>query len=234
MASKETVVAVGDIHFPWHSRRTISAIYKIIEEIKPTVIVQMGDLYDLFSFSRFPRTQNIYGPQSELKLARREAEKFWASVKEVAPKAKCYQLLGNHDDRAGKRALEKAPELEHFVKAGVRSLMEFEGVITLDDSREVLMINGIGYHHGFRSGYGAHARANLCSMVVGHTHRGYMLPIKLENKTIFELNVGFCGNRHAVPLSYGEQRRFSNWTLGVGVIDALGARFVPLETEETR
>lgn len=231
---RETIVAIGDIHFPWHSRRTLAAIMKIIKEVKPTIVVQIGDLYDLFAFSRFPRTQNIYGPQQELKLARKDAEIFWATVKANAPRATCYQLWGNHELRAVKRALENAPELEHFVKHGVKSLMEFSGVDLVADDREVLMIDGVGYHHGYRTALGAHARSNLCSMVVGHTHRGGVIPVKLEHKTIWELNVGFCANRFAVPLSYGEQRRFSNWTLGVGIIDHLGPRFVPLETEERR
>ncbi len=231
---RETVIAIGDIHFPWHSRRTLAAIFKIIKEVKPDVIVQMGDLYDMFSFSRFPRTRNIYGPQQELKNARRDAEIFWHTVKSCAPKATRYQLFGNHEDRLVKRALENAPELEHFAKQGLRSLMQFDGVDLLDDSREVLMIDGVGYHHGYLSGLGAHARANLNSMVVGHTHRGGTHFIKLEHEMIWELNVGFCANRHAVPMSYGEQRRFSNWTLGVGIVDELGPRFVPLDTEEKR
>ncbi len=231
----KTVLAVGDLHKPWHSRRTLLAIYEAIRRIKPDIVIQMGDLYDLFSWTRFPRSVNIYTPAQELTLARKDAELFWSSVKHAAPrKCRYIQLLGNHDDRAVKLALSKAPELEHFVSEGVRSLMRFPNVETVDDSKEVYMIDGIGYHHGYLLRPGDHARAHLCRMVTAHTHYGYVMPLKLETGIIWELGVGFAANRFAKPLSYAAQRRFSRCTLGYGVIDRYGPRFYPLNTEEDR
>ncbi len=226
------VFAIGDVHDPWSSKKTMSAIYRAIRRLKPDIVIQMGDRYDLFSWSKFPRTQNLYTPEQELKLGRRDAEKFWATIQEAAPKAKCIQLWGNHDDRALKRTLEKSPELEHFVRDGMASIMRFERVLTIPDSREVYMIDGVGYHHGYLAAPGAHARASLCNMVVAHTHYGCVIPIKLENKIIWELNCGYVANRFAVPMSYAAQRRFSRSTLGYGWIDADGPRFIPLNTEE--
>lgn len=226
-------MAIGDMHAPWQSRKTLAAIYRAIRKHEPAVIVQMGDLYDLFSFSRFPRTYNIYTPRQELELGRKDNELFWRTVKDCAPTAKCMQLWGNHDLRAVKRALSGAPELEQFTRDGIHTLMEFPGVELVKDSAEVIEIDQVGYHHGYLSKLGDHAKMNMCSMVVAHSHTGGMLPIKLEHETIFELNCGFVANRFAVPLSYGEQRRFSRWTLGYGLVDEFGARFVPLNTEES-
>lgn len=193
----------------------------------------MGDLFDMFSFSRFPRSLNIYTPQQELAIGRKDAELFWSSVKYAAPKrTHLIQLLGNHEDRIVKLALSKAPELEDFAKQGVRSLMRFENVETVDDSKEVYSIDGVFYNHGYLLQPGAHARANLACMVTAHTHYGCVVPVKLEKEQIWELNVGFAANRFAKPLSYAQQRRFSRWTLGYGVIDEYGPRFYPLNTEE--
>lgn len=226
------VLAIGDFHAPWQSNKTVRAIIKAIEREQPQVVIQMGDLFDLFSYTRFPRSFNVYPPEQELKLARQDAENLWAAVKAAAPKAKCYQLWGNHDDRAVKSALAKAPELEHFVKAGMASLMKFDGVELVADSREELMIDGVAYMHGFRMGLGAHARFNLCSTVTAHTHYGCVIPVKLENKIIWELNVGYVGDRFAAPMSYAAQRKFSRWTLGYGIVDSGGPIFRPLDTEE--
>lgn len=229
---RKTVLAIGDLHKPWHSRATLLAIYRAIRRIKPDVVIQMGDLYDLFSFTRFPRTHNVYTPSQELTLARKDAELFWQSVKYAAPKnCKRIQLWGNHDDRAVKSALSRSPELEHFVAEGMASLMKFPGVQTVDDSRHVLMIDGVGYHHGYLLNPGAHARANLCNMVCAHTHYGCVIPLKLEDRIIWELNVGFGADRFAKPLGYAPQRRFSRSTLGFGVVDPYGPRFYPLQTE---
>lgn len=226
------VMAIGDAHMPWHSRATMRAIYADMRVLKPDIVIQMGDLYDLFSFSRFPRTYNVYTPQQELELGRKDAELFWSTVQDCAPQARRIQIWGNHDTRAVRKALSNAPELEMFASQGMRSLMQFDGVELVSDSAEVLMIDGVGYHHGYRAGYGMHARMNLCSMVTAHTHMGYVLPIKLEHQIIWELNAGFVANRFAVPMSYAEQRRFSRSTLGYGWVDEFGPRFVPLDSEE--
>lgn len=222
------VLVIGDLHSPFHSRRALLEIYDVIRRRKPQIVVQIGDLYDFFSWGRFPRTHNIYTPAQELKLGRKGAETLWHMVKQAAPKAERIQLFGNHDERPVKRALEKAPELEEWTKAGVKGLMTFPGVELVSDFKDVMVIDGVGYHHGYLSTPGAHARAALRSMVVGHSHYGCVIPVNLENKLIWELNVGYVGNRYSVPMSYTQQRRFSRWTLGYGWIDGDGPAFCPL------
>lgn len=231
---KKTVIAIGDAHCPWASPRTLSAVYKLIAKVQPDIVIQMGDLMDAFSFSRFPRTMNGYSPQQELKLARRDGERLWNSVQDAAPKAKCIQLFGNHECRVVKKALADAPELEHFVEQGMKSIMQFENVELVDDSREVFMIEGVGYLHGYLLQPGAHSKSFGINTVTAHTHRGGVFPHKLERELIWELNVGFVANRHAGPLGYGPQRRFSNWTLGVGLITPEAPIFIPLNTEDGR
>ena len=57
-AKKDIIVAIGDTHFPFSSKKVINWIIEKI--IKPNAaqikaVVQMGDLYDLFSYSKFPK-----------------------------------------------------------------------------------------------------------------------------------------------------------------------------------
>lgn len=222
------------MHAPFHSRRTLRKICEHVEADPPDVLVQLGDLYDLFSWAKFPRTENLLTPQHELEQGRKDAEEFWLRLKKAAPRAKCFQLWGNHDDRMVKRTLERAPTLEAFVKAGVRSLMQFPAVELVEDSRDELIIDDVAYMHGFRTRLGDHAAYNRHNTVCGHSHVGGVVYIKQEKRVYWELNAGFIADRFSKPLSYTAQRRFSRWTLGYGRIDELGPRFIPLDTEEVR
>lgn len=232
--AKKRVVAIGDVHAPWHSKAYCDQVVAFIEARKPQVVVQVGDLYDLFSWGRFPRTLNIYTPAQELDEARRVGEELWARIRRAAPRAKCFQLWGNHDDRAVKNVISKSPEHEVFVSKGMKELMTFPGVTLTDSSRDELVIDGVVYIHGYLAYLGAHARFNQKNTVCGHTHYGGVLPINLDGRIIWELNVGFVGDRFAKPLSYTAQRRFSRWTPGVGEVDEWGPRFVPFQERRRR
>lgn len=204
------------------------AILALIGRLKPLHIVQLGDLYDFYSFSRFPRTHNLMTPLQEVEQGRKEAEAFWRDIRKAAgPKAECYQLIGNHDARPAKRVLEKAPELGHLVERGLSGLWDFKDVTTMPSDREELVLSGIVFHHGWRK-HGDHVKHNHQSTVVGHLHTGGTVFVAIKGETLFELNAGYIANPLAVPMSYGAQKRFRKETQGVGWIDDLGPRFIPL------
>ncbi len=225
---RRRVAAIGDCHFPWACKKTLLAVYKRLREFKPHIIIQLGDLYDLFSFTRFPRTHNLYTPRQELDLGQKDAALFWGSVAHACPRARRIQLWGNHDDRAVKCILSKAPEYEHIVAQHMQTLMRFPGVETVQDSGLVYFIDDVGYHHGYLLRGGAHAESFKHNIVVGHTHRGGVWPVMTEASQLWELNAGYVGDRFAKPLSFAAQRTFSRYTLGLGEIDEAGPRFVPL------
>lgn len=220
------VLIVGDTHFPWHHRGALSSLLELIAELNPDAIVQTGDLYDLFSFSKYPRSLNILTPNDELTQARLHAEFFWNEAHRLAPEAALYQLEGNHDQRAHKRALELFAAAEQFVEDGVRKLITFDHVDLVPGDQK-LEIDGVLYEHGYLK-FGAHAAANRQSTWCGHLHRGGVLFFP-EMGEVFEANAGWLGDLQAPCFGYAAQRRARpNTTLGVGVQDALGPRFVLL------
>jgi len=228
-----TVFVFGDAHFPWSDKRAVSRAIKELGKVnKETkgklIIVQIGDLYDLFSFSRFARSHNLMTPMQEIETARTQAEQFWQQVHKAAPGSTCYQLTGNHDVRPMRRALEIMPAMEHIVADHMKELMTFQGVATIHNTREELEIGNILYIHGYKTKLGDHARYNQCSVVCGHSHRGGTVFIPTFDNLIFELNVGYLGDRYSEALSYTAQKRMTTWTSGLGIIDHLGPRFVPL------
>ncbi len=107
-------------------------------------------------------------------------------------------------------------------------LYRFKGVHTVEDDREELIINGIIFMHGYRSRAGDHMRYNGKSTVVGHSHTGSVVyEQKSKRNIIWELNAGFLADETAEPLRYRPQTT-SKWTLGYGLIDSSGPRFIPL------
>lgn len=232
------IIILGDTHFPFHSKLALKQVYNILRQfsldkkIKHTVI-QIGDLYDLFSFGKYPRSLDHITPKQEVTSARAEAEAFWQKIKNILPNAECYQMLGNHDSRKSKRVLECLPEIYHL--ASSKELWRFQGVHTMDSERDELIIDNICYQHGFRTKLGDHAKHNLISTVCGHSHVGGVIFFRYKEKILFELNAGFLADDTSFALSYTQQRRLSKWTLGLGIIDHLGPRFSPIENpKDTR
>lgn len=220
---KKRILVIGDCHFPFASSK-LSRLYDVAESLEPTHIVQVGDLYDMFSFSKYPRTQNVMTPKQELERGMKMARTMWAKLTFILPDAKCYQLLGNHDIRPLKRVIESAPEAETLLDFS--SLFRFDGVTTMKSDRDELIIDDILFMHGYRR-HGDHMKHNNMTTVCGHSHHGGVVFSRHGKKIIYELNAGFLAEESSKPLSYGQQRKISRWTLGCGFIDEWGPRFIP-------
>lgn len=218
------ILALGDTHFPYHSQRALEKVYRLADDLQPTHVVQVGDLYDQFGFSRYPKVLKME-PEKELELARAAAEKMWDHFKGLH----CYQLWGNHDDRALKRALSSAPELASLVGKSLRELYTFPGVATKPDSREELALGHIIVQHGHRSKLGDHAKYNQHCTIVGHSHTGGVVFFPKRKNTIWELNCGFLADIAGPAFGYHAQKKFHTTTLGVGWVDELGPRFIPIK-----
>lgn len=218
------ILVVGDLHFPYHNKRALRKVYAAIKKEKPTHIVQIGDLFDQYSFSRFTK-KNITTSQKELKRARSVALTFWKTCRTLS-KAKCYQILGNHDIRLSKRISERVPEAYELVKEKLDEIYTFRGVKTIYDDRTELKICGITFMHGYRSRLGDHMRYNRSSTVVGHSHTGGVVYEQYNGGVIWELNAGYLANEKSEPLKYRPQST-SKWTLGYGLITWKAGKSAP-------
>lgn len=221
----KTFLAIGDLHFPWACLESLMKVYAFAQKTQPDYIIQMGDIYDMYSYGRFPRTHCLLTPREEITSGRKMAEAFWKELQRVSPFSICHQLKGNHDERPVKRLLDKAPEFEPFFD--LISIFEFDNVTTQVNAREELVIQDIVFMHGYRK-MGDHVKHNHKNTVCGHTHRGVCIFIRLGEKTLWELNAGFLADVSSIPMSYTQQRKFAQYTKGIGWIDNFGPRFIPL------
>jgi predicted phosphodiesterase len=221
------VVTLGDTHLPFHHKGIFNWVFDVVKALQPDAVVQIGDCYDMFSFSKYPRSLNVTTPRDELEDGRKAFEWMWNGVKAAAPQTSCYQLWsGNHDQRPLKRALESLPEAEDWIAKGLRDLYTMDGVTLVDDSAEELEIDGVLYQHGHLT-HGRHAPWNQQSTVHGHTHRGGVAWWQQRERCYFELGVGWLGDVTQDAFKYHGFKRRHGTTLGLGVVDSTGPRFLP-------
>jgi hypothetical protein len=216
--------AFGDLHFPWVHRSALKKAIGLLHR-DMTHVVQIGDLYDWYSASRFPRSHNLITPEQETEKGRKLAEEFWHEVKAKCPHAKLVQLKGNHCDRPLKNAAARAPELVHLLREKVESLYRFAGVRTIESSADDFRVGSIVFTHGFLAGLGDHAKASLLNTVRGHSHRGGTVWVR---PGLWELDCGFLGDDKAPVFGYSAWKRSYRMTKGLGIVDSNGPRFIPL------
>lgn len=221
------ILCVGDTHFPYGKVSAVNKVIQFAKEFKPTHVVQIGDLYDQYNFSSFPKSED--NAELEMFMGRTEAENFWAQMPKGAEK---FQLIGNHCMRMLKKIKRVAPEMESIVKKYWVEAYKFDGVRTLSDDRSELVINDILFIHGYLSNLGDHLKFNRQSTVVGHSHRGGVNFLRHKDQTLFELNCGHLADDQTLPFSYTAQRT-TFWTNGVGTIEELSngsivPTFIPL------
>ena len=221
------ISVISDIHWPFAHQKVIDRFYDRVAEFQPEMVVLNGDAWDFYSHSKFARSHNQFTPREETQTARHHNEVFWQTILKHVPHAQCFQMLGNHDIRPLKRVLEAYPEAEDWVERSLKEAFTFNGVKTIFDPREELLIGeDVAIFHGYRTGLGAHRDYTLMNCINGHTHLGGASFRQINGRTLWELNSGLAGDPEAKGLTYTPQR-ITKWTLGFGELDHLGPRFIP-------
>lgn len=216
------VLVISDTHFPFHSKSAYKKLMKTIKAEKPTHIVQVGDLLDQYVFSKYTRSMSITVDQ-DIRNGLKMANKMWKEAQKIVPKAKCYQLLGNHDIRFLKRIAERLPELSELVN--LKDVYKFNKVKIMDSDRDHLELGGVIYIHGYLSKSIDHVKAYNKPVVHGHLHRP---SITFESPRLWSMDVGYMADSKSLPLSY-TQTKLTKWTLACGIVEDGKPRLVILE-----
>lgn len=66
------IAVFGDTHFPFHDQQKVDAAIRLVSRMKPDAVIQIGDVTDQFSFTKYPRDIGAVEmtPQQESELAR--------------------------------------------------------------------------------------------------------------------------------------------------------------------
>lgn len=220
------IACLGDVHAPWGHAKAIAWAISRVREFKPDYVVQVGDAFDMFAHSKFPKVVKL-PVEEELTQGKQQLEALWSGIRKVAPNSRRFQLCGNHDDRPLKRATAAAPELVPLVGKSLRELFSFAGVTTIHDPKEELFIRDICFQHGHYAHLGDHAKFNQLNTVHGHTHRGGTWFGRNRNGPLWELDCGLLGDPDQECFSYRSQRRIHTCTVGLGLVTDSGPVFEP-------
>lgn len=91
-----TALLYGDTHFPNHDPKALAIVGQIAADLKPHVLVHMGDLLDCYLLSRFDKNpERMETLQDEINMARQHL----AQMRLLTPDSQFILLEGNHEDR---------------------------------------------------------------------------------------------------------------------------------------
>jgi hypothetical protein len=221
------IAILGDLHEPFGSDHVKAEFVLFCQKVQPDYIIQMGDLLDMYSHTKFPKSHNVFTPKDEEAAAIKNAKELWTNLRKAAPNAKCVGLLGNHDVRPLKRTLESLPQVEHWIQKYFNELFQFDGVEMILDPRQEYIIADIAFIHGYLNQLGAHRDFMLMNTVRGHDHVGGVVFRQIHGKTLWELDAGLAGDYNAKGFTYTPQK-MTKQTNGFASIDEYGPRFIPL------
>lgn len=91
-----TAVLYGDTHVPFADEGAIKVVQGVIRDVRPDVLVNMGDLVDCWQISRFDKDpKRLDTLQDNIDGARKHLHQ----MAQIAPKARRVLLEGNHENR---------------------------------------------------------------------------------------------------------------------------------------
>jgi predicted phosphodiesterase len=230
------IVVVSDVQYPYHNKRAVANVLRLIGQLQPDEVVQIGDLMDYPQPARWSK-----GTQAEFAAGvMKDSENIQRDI--LAPLREAYDgpvtvLEGNHDLRPRTYLAKYAPALAESRAFDLDVLLNF-------DEYDVRLITGFyDFHPGWTfthghlgfslSRYAGGTALNAAkrigkSLVCGHTHRlgflGESTGYDGRGQTLWGFEVGHLMNvRGANYLKYG----YGNWQSGFGIIEVDGNHVTP-------
>lgn len=182
--STHLIIPDAHAHFEHHNKRA-EWVGELIADIKPDVVINIGDTWDMPSLSSYDKGRKSFQGRTyraDIDSGLDFNERMWDRVKRrkkgLPRRVFC---VGNHEERIA-RAVEFAPELEGAVGYGDLQLDEFytDVVHYEGNTPGVIEIDGVSYAHYFISGVagrpvgGEHPAHSLVSKKLGSATCGHL------------------------------------------------------------
>ena len=179
-------VVFSDAHaHPAHNNDRAGWLGRLILDLRPDVVVNLGDLADMPSLSSYDKgTKGFQGRQYSKDVERSLdfQDRLWSPVRQAKRKRPTsYWFDGNHEQRVD-RAVNSSPELEGTIASSDLREKGWNIIVSYDGLYPgICEIDGISYGHYMVSGVmgrpiGGERHAStlinkkLTSCTVGHTH----------------------------------------------------------------
>lgn len=180
-----TAVVYGDTHVPFHDPAALAVVRGIVRDVKPDILLNVGDLVDAWQISRFDKDPTR---RDSLQDNIDEARQHLAEMALAAPKSRRVLLEGNHEARLTRTiwgldgAARELPKLRLFQQAMTWPTLLETNAIGWDfvpdrEQTKTQILPKIITKHGsvVRPSSGAAAKGEWTkygrSGLSGHTHR---------------------------------------------------------------
>jgi UDP-2,3-diacylglucosamine pyrophosphatase LpxH len=102
-------IVIGDVHIPYHDVAVTNLVYDFMEDMRPDLIIIIGDYADCYEISKFAKdkTRGV-SFSDEARIVRANLQ----YIRKVCPNAKIVYVCGNHEHRLHRFLMNQAPELE--------------------------------------------------------------------------------------------------------------------------
>jgi len=189
------VLAIPDIHLPFTNWVKLQAVAKLALRLNVDRIVQLGDIIDGYSWSRFEKEVSHDAPDIEYKRVCENMKKMHRLFPEMDI------LVGNHDHRMIKSAKIGRLPTKHQNMIAPWNEFDFEGWAW---HHKPLEIDKVVYMHGDFAPMKAIDKAKLLgkSVVQGHTHQCYIEFVETLGHSVFGAEAGCLIDTSSVAFSY--------------------------------
>jgi hypothetical protein len=217
-------VIIPDVHLPFEDSKALAVVAQIIVLLDPYGIIQLGDLMDAYSLSRFPKD-----PRMMVKLQEEvdKARALLGAWRLLAPSALMVLLEGNHSFRMRRTLWESPPAAQALLTLNaVSEAMTWPKLLGLEELRITHVPYGELYHlpkmvvkHGdivrSQAAYTAAAehRKEGISGISGHTHRMGLFASSDHNGAQTWIEAG-----HLCDLAKMDYVKRPNWQQGCTVV----------------
>lgn len=227
------IFGIPDIHAPFHNVRWLSWVVSMIREATnhtdtrevEVIIIQLGDALDQYTGGKYEKCKQM-NLKYELETGLKVIREMWSHLS-VLPRVKCFQLIGNHDERIDKLAKKTAPELRDLIPRP-KDILNFKNVTTFNREADVLTLKTgkeeLKCTHGWLSKSMAHYNRFIGSNVL-HAH--------LHNAELNFIGNNFCLNAgcgidiNRFPFAYTRAEHRKNYTNALARIDVEDGIMIP-------
>lgn len=184
MTKRHLVIPDPHAHYEYNNDRA-EWVGSLIQDIKPDVVINIGDTWDMPSLSGYDKGKSAVGRtyRADIDAGLDFNERLWNTVKRAKRKLPLRIFcMGNHEERIG-RAINQQPNLEGTLSYDDLELDRFYDQVApyAGSTPSAITVDGITYAHYLTAGVsgrsisGEHLAYSLLakhhsSSVVGHNH----------------------------------------------------------------
>lgn len=212
----DPIVILPDLHAPYHDRKAWGLVIRAARDLKPKVVVTIGDFADFYAISHYTKDPTRSARLiDELDVVRACLD----DLDRLKAKTKIF-VAGNHEDRWRRYLQDKAPEV--FEVTDVPALLDLPArgwtYVPYMDSIKLGKLR-LTHDVGSTGRYAAHRTLDTVqhSVVTGHAHRlCYVVEGNAEGEHKLSAQFGWLGDASQVDYLHRIQVK-KNWALGFGV-----------------